>query len=584
MKRLFVSAAALPIAYAAAASAETTISTATTAPVATSTAAAGQPDSITIDTAGSVQPTASGAAVTMDAAGRNVTNKGAIGFNNVSNAVGVRLVGGASGALTSTGTISLIEDYTATDTDNDGDLDGPFAQGSGRYGIRATGTAPFVGYVANQGSIAIEGNDSAGISLETQLQGNLSSSNSITVTGDRSVGIAAGSVTGDVKITGGITVQGEGAVAVSLGDVGGRVVLQNTISSTGYRSTTRVADDTARAKLDADDLKQGGGAVRISGNVAGGILLDRPPADNDKNNADEDGDGVPDANEAIGALSSAGAAPALDIGSATRATTIGVNGAGDSAYGLILKGSVVGNGVNDGVSATALRIGQAGGGTTTIQGGIYSLGGTIASQAFGAQSTALLLNANADVPTLRNAGTISAAEAGGKHDARAIVDLSGRLGLIQNSGTIQASLTGDAITARAIAIDLSANTTGAIVRQAKVATTDAPSISGEVLFGAGADRLELLGGTLTGAISFGAGEDALVIDGSAVATAKLADTDGRLSINVLSGRLAITNAGPLAISSLNVASGGVLALSIDTAAGAITRLDVAGPATIAGGA
>src|SRR5881394_4393461 len=167
MKRLFVSAAPLPIAFAAAAHAETTINTAVTTPVATSTAASGQPDSLTIDTAGSVKPTVAGAAVTMDAAGRSVTNKGQIGFYNVSGATGVLLVGGASGTLSNTaaGGISILEDYTPTDADSDGDLDGAIAQGSGRFGIRATGPAAFVGDVRNEGVITIEGNDSAGVSL-----------------------------------------------------------------------------------------------------------------------------------------------------------------------------------------------------------------------------------------------------------------------------------------------------------------------------------------------------------------------------------------------------------------------------------
>ena len=56
MKRLFVSAAVLPLLYAAAAQAETKISTATTAPVRTSTLANGQPDHLTIEAAGSIAP------------------------------------------------------------------------------------------------------------------------------------------------------------------------------------------------------------------------------------------------------------------------------------------------------------------------------------------------------------------------------------------------------------------------------------------------------------------------------------------------------------------------------------------------
>src|SRR5512139_1070395 len=86
MKRLFVTAALLPLALASAARAETKIATATTAPVKTSTAASGAPDDLTIDTGGSVKPTAAGAAVTLDS-NNAVKNAGTIGFNNVSNAV-----------------------------------------------------------------------------------------------------------------------------------------------------------------------------------------------------------------------------------------------------------------------------------------------------------------------------------------------------------------------------------------------------------------------------------------------------------------------------------------------------------------
>src|ERR1700758_3229745 len=143
MKRLFLSAALAPLACPTLVHAETTISTAVATPVRTSTAAAGQPDSVTITATGSLKPTAAGAAVTLDAASRAVVNKGAIAFDGVNGATGVLLVGGAGGGLVNSGQISLTESYTATDADNDGDLDGPFAQGAGRYGVRAAGPGVF---------------------------------------------------------------------------------------------------------------------------------------------------------------------------------------------------------------------------------------------------------------------------------------------------------------------------------------------------------------------------------------------------------------------------------------------------------
>ncbi|MDZ4373736.1 MAG: autotransporter domain-containing protein, partial [Phenylobacterium sp.] len=313
MKRLLVSAAVLPLLHAAA-HAETKISTATTAPVRTATIANGQPDHITIEAAGSIAPTVAGAAVTVDSSNA-VTNAGGIRFEGVSNATGILISPGVAMAVTNAGTISLLEDYTATDADSDGDLDGPFAQGSGRFGIRATGGPFTTGNIVNTGTISVEGNDSGGIAIDTRLIGALTSSNAISVIGDRSVGVRADSVSGDVRITGAVSVQGEASTAVQMGPVDGALVIQNSIVATGYRTPERAAD-AVRAKLDADDLKQGGSALRITGSVGRGVLLDRPPADANPDDTDEDDDGVVDAAEATASVVSFGAAPAIDIGGA----------------------------------------------------------------------------------------------------------------------------------------------------------------------------------------------------------------------------------------------------------------------------
>lgn len=583
MKRLLVSAAVLPLLYAASAHAETKITTATTAPVKTSTAASGQPDHLTIDAAGSIAPTVAGPAVTVDSSNA-VINNGSITFTGVNGATGVQVNGGVATAITNAGTISVAEDYTATDTDSDGDVDGPFAQGSARFGIRVLSPGA-TGNVVNSGTVTIEGNDSGAISLEGRLTGSLTSSGAVAVLGDRSVGVRADAVSGDVKILGAVQVQGEGTVAVRLGDVDGAVALQGAISSTGYRSTDRLAD-AARAKLDADDLKQGGGAVVITGNVGKGILLDRPPTDSSTTDTDEDKDGVTDTAEGTAAIASYGAAPAIAIGGAS-ATTIGVVGTGDLAYGFVNKGSVTGNGVNDGIAGTALRIGQAGGGVVTVQGGINNISGaTIVGRSYLAQSTAVLVNANAVVPALKNAGTIGAEQNGGLHDARAIVDLSGSLKLIENSGAIRAVVnpaTGVTQTGKAIAIDLSANTTGATVRQALVNSTDTPAIGGDVLFGSGADRLELLAGTFAGNMTFGGGADTLILDGGATAAGRISDSDGKLAIEVRNGRLTVANTETVTVSSLNLGAKGVLAVKVDPTL-TNTRLNVAGAAVVETGA
>ena len=173
-RALLASAAALPLLQAAPARADTTISTAVTTPIATSSVAAGAPDNIYIDGAGSVAPTTPGAAVTIDS-DNSVSLGGAIKFNNVEDAVGILAQGGRAGVIQSQGLIEILEDHSPTDADNDGDLDGPAAVGARRYGIRVTGAQPFTGQILNlpAGRINVEGVDSAGISVETRLNGHL---------------------------------------------------------------------------------------------------------------------------------------------------------------------------------------------------------------------------------------------------------------------------------------------------------------------------------------------------------------------------------------------------------------------------
>jgi hypothetical protein len=584
MKRLFLSAAVLPLLHAAPALAQTTISTGTTVPVATSTTG-----DLTIAAGGSITLSAAGAAVTQNS-NNLVTNAGAISFNNVDNATGILVQGGFGGRVSNASTITLSEDYVATDTDSDGDLDGAFASGRSRFGIDVAG--PYAGTIGNDaGSIIIQGNDSVGIRIQGLLTGNLQNSGSISVTGDHATAILAGDINGNVSLTGSQVVSGEGAVGVSLGNVTGQVQIQGVVSATGFRYTTRLADD-ARGKLDADDLKLGGPAVRISGSIGGGLLLDAPPPDTDTTNDDEDGDGLSDAAEGTASVTSFGSAPAIDLGGPA-ATKYGVVGAGEYGFGVVIRGGVIANGVNDGFGATAIRIGQDGGGVTSLVGGLNVFGGSVTAQAYGSDvvanggpATAILINPGSIVPEVRNTGTIGAALVGGAQDARAIVDLSGSVNLVENYGLITATSTpkiGTTNVGQTIAVDLRANTSGAIVRQILAAATSTPSIVGDILLGSGNDRVELLGGTLKGALDFGAGNDALVIDNGASAAGRLAAA-GALDVNIINGRLAISNVTSLNLTSLNMGAKGVLAVAIDPVNNTATHFNVAGAANIASGA
>ena len=125
------------VALAAPIAAETTISNTVTGPVRTSTVKAGTPDDILINSSGIVNGSASGGVI-IDS-NHDLKNDGTIQIGSISNVAGVDVAAGLTSDITVNGKIIVDESYTATDADNDGDLDGPFATGSNRFGIRTNG-------------------------------------------------------------------------------------------------------------------------------------------------------------------------------------------------------------------------------------------------------------------------------------------------------------------------------------------------------------------------------------------------------------------------------------------------------------
>lgn len=626
MRRLLAATCLTPIAFTAVPlAAETVINSAVTTPVRTSTANSGAADDVRIGTSGSIKPTA-GAAVTIDS-DNDVKNEGAIQITGANAATGILAAADVTGDITNSGTITLDEDYTATDTDKDGDLDGPFAQGSGRFGIRVGGA--LAGNVVNSGSITVEGNQSAGIAVDGALDGALTSSGKISVLGDDSVGIRAGDVTGNVTLTGSIAVQGKNAVAVSLdGDIGGALVVQGAINSTGYRSTRAPADPS---KLDADDLLQGGSALVVSGDVSGGILFDTRPADKDEDEDDEDNDGVADAQEGRAVVTTYGAAPAVQVGGAQDIAIGAVAGEAAGGHGIVIRGDINAFGVYEGVAAQGLVVGGLGGdvavaGGLTVDGSIIAqsdagnatavriaggadvetikIGGRIAASGGDAGDSsveALAIEAGADVSAIRNSGRIEAAVTGDDGTARAIVDRSGTVTLVENKGLIAAA---GKSADKGVAIDLRAAGSGVTIRQLAVAEgAAAPAISGTILLGSGDDLLDIADGRITGETRFGDGADRLSLAGDALYVGKadfgsgadslsLAGTSifrgelaggGDLAVTMTGGSLDVTNKGAVSLASLAVSGGGSLTVNIDPSADTHTLYDVAGEARFAEG-
>ena len=617
------------------------IDTDITAPVKTSTADDGTPSSITITEDGSVT-IGSGIAVTMDS-DHAVANAGEIAISNADGAIGILAEDGTSGAITNSGSIIIDESYTATDEDNDGDLDGPFAVGSDRFGIRTQGAHS--GAITNSGTITVEGEDSAGIWLDGPQTGAFANNGTVSVRGDGSTAIRAGAIDGNVRLAGTVTAIGEDAVGAHFaGDIDGAMVVQGNIGATGYRYTTAPSDTS---KLDADDLLQGGSALLIDGDVSGGILLAIRPADSDSNDDDEDNDGIPDDEEGSANVASVGAAPAMVIGATDRDIAIGAVAGSGTDYGLIIDGTVSGSGLYTGVDGNGLQIAGRGGDVSIANG--IGIAGTVRATSrdadatalrFGAGastpklhvsgkvestngdyantvSTAISIDAGADLQTIANAGSIRATT-GDDGTAVAIIDHSGDLTLIQNSGSIIGTGAEEG-SGRNIALDLTSNTSGVTINQTAVASgITAPVIRGAVLFGSGDDTLSIADGSVQGTVDFGAGNGSLSLSGDAVQTGSVVFAGGSDAMSlsgssVFSGTvdfgggadsLSLTgtsafvgdleNAGGLALSmdggaldiskqvsigSLSVAEGSRLFVTIDGSGDAGTRIDVAGAAT-----
>src|SRR3546814_17962766 len=92
------------------------------------------------------------------------------------------------------------------------------------------------------------------------------------------------------------------------GDIHGALEVQGEYTATGYRYASAPDDPS---KLDADDLLAGGPALSIEGDVDGGVILAVAPKDADKDDKDEDDDGIAEPNKGPAGVRTLGEAPAM---------------------------------------------------------------------------------------------------------------------------------------------------------------------------------------------------------------------------------------------------------------------------------
>ncbi|MGE0742864.1 MAG: beta strand repeat-containing protein, partial [Hyphomonadaceae bacterium] len=619
---------------------DVTVSTSTTTPLVTSAPDNNSPGDVTVASGGSINVGAGQTAVTVNTSNDvTVASGGALTSSDANNTTGILIQGGNAGAVSNSGSINLLETYTIADADNDGDLDGPFAQGTNRHGIFLQAVPAFTGSITNAGLINVEGNSSAGIRLDALLTGDLTSSGTISVAGDGSNGIeinTGAGVSGDVILRNNVAVVGTGANGLVVdGDIGGELRINGTWNVSGFHTNLRPADVS---DFDADDLQNGGSAILVRSSVAGGITIEGVGVEDDE---DDDGDGETEAendtdDDATATITVFGSSPAVSI-QATPAGDV-LLGATASGYGLHVRGSVSAIGVYDNFDATALRIaGDAGGNAVTTAGGV-AIDNVVSASAAEANAYAVFIGQNADVPVLQNrrvvtsvvgseaadtaygfffdaganvptvtnGGVIRAQMFGEAGDAVVIHDASNSLTTINNTGTIQAQVIATdsdpsddipppAITGSAIAIDVSASSVGVTLNQTPdVPFTDddatdgdsggrpAVLIEGDILFGSGADTVNLLAGEIRGDIAFGAGADTFNIDDGAIYSGALTDSGGDLTLNVQDGTLNHAG-GALNITSATFGDGSQLGVLISDVPAESTFIESTGAITFAAG-
>jgi len=408
------------LAMSPAAQATTTISTATTAGVATSTSG-----DITVESAGSITLT-SGTAITVDS-DNALSFSGTINMSgSESNSTGILIgdVADRTQALTLGGTITVTDDYYATDyTSADGSTDGyveaPWATGTGRYGIHSMGNNPFTGDVSITSALDVEGNQSYGIRFENQVAGDFSYTGSATITGDNSTAISLeGGVTGNVRIGGSASVVGADSKAISItGDIGGNLIIDGTYTGTAYSTTATLSQSAYENLIPSLNLLQSGPLVTIASNVSNGVLFGAAYTDTDSSNTDEDGDGLTDSTQTTASLTQYGSSPALLVGSSTQDITLGGLTYASTAldppaynYGLIVRGNIYAYGVHPYVTSNAIQLGGTGY-TTTIDNGVQ-VAGSVGASSYGADTTAISLLSGVSTPRLDIDGSVTASVTG----------------------------------------------------------------------------------------------------------------------------------------------------------------------------
>lgn len=621
--------------------AQTEITDDRTAGVNTSTVGTGgTPDDVALASTGSIT-VSTGAGVTIDS-DNDVNSSGTIQSTDADNTVGI-LVTGASrtASISNAGTINLGQ----TPPDPAIAANGDIATGTGRIGILISGGTAVTGNVLNNtgGSIEVRGQDGAGIQLDAggSITGDIINSGSIIMFGERNAGIdLQGNVIGNLIIGGNIASTGEDSSSVIVGgDISGGITVTSGLGVTGYVDalgspiSTRGGLTLREEQLANGSIRQAGPVMQINGDVGQGVHINGPnsaslnmlgsaPAILINGNGSQIILGRvgqitdvndPDYDEDLlysfvnnGSLLANGLFNDIDsnVFSLREATlTDGINNLGSMrasvfrsaidpaataatndahARVIVIGNAAIANRINNAGAITAI-------GTEAIDEAYADPENPLAANLI--RATAIDIEAGGDLAQLVNTGTISANIFGRIAESIAIRDASGTLNSIDNQGTILATAAstdpaGEQPTNfTTTAIDLSANTAGATITQSQNPDdTNAPSITGDIILGTGADTLDIQAGLVDSAVEFGGGADTLTLSGNAVLIGSITDSGGDLDIVAAdTSAVIITSDTDINVTSASFADGTRFVPFIDPSTGNVSTLNASGAVTFADG-
>ncbi len=569
------------------------ISSGTSTPVATATAANNSAGDITIVSGGSIS-VSTGTPATINS-NNLLSNAGSITSSASSSTTGV-LIDGSSGLtnanLLNTGVISI----TGTTTG-----------GTGNTGILLTGGS-VAGSISfgTTGSLSITGDNGIGVSLAAPLTGNVDvRSISVAGTGSSLVSVSA-PLTGSLTLNGSSVNSGGGGYGVNVtAPISGSIRNTGAITA-GTSSTVDSSNNTVAGLMPL-------AGVHIAASVGGGFL-------NDRYYVDSTGAVVPPASVdttldtlVSSSIYTTGSGPAISVGANAANPQDITIGAGSDGYAIENRGSIRTVAGNAKTAITAVLIG-GGGANTILTGGIGNQStGVIAGSSTDASVTAIRLASGAQLPIIANlgtidatagqtaasgsvaagpggsataiviapgamlasivnGGTINASAIGNGNTATAILDQSGTLSAITNTGTISTSASSGTAAIGGRAIDLSGS-------NATVTVYNSGIIKGDVVLGNGATALQLAGGSISGGISFGSSSgNSLQLSGTGAYAGTL-NTGAPIAVSLADTASLNLVSGPATLSSVNASGASVLTVPTRGVAPALT---VTGAASFTG--